>query len=160
MAQADQARARIKLLEERIKRSVLRSPIDGVVVVGDLKRQIGAPVKTGDVMFEICPAKDLRAELAVDEKDVHELKPGQEGKLATVSEPGARLPFRIESINPAAETEEKANTFKVRVSLLSEAANQMLPGMKGVAHVDIDRRHYAWIWTHSVIDWVRLKLWI
>lgn len=159
-AQAAQAQARILLLQDRIHRAVLRAPIDGVVVVGDLKRQIGAPVKTGDVMFEVCPAKDLRAELAVDEKDIHELKPGQEGKLATVSAPDVRLPFRIESINPAAETEEKANTFKVRVSLLTEAANQMLPGMKGVAHVDVDRRHYAWIWTHSVIDWVRLKLWI
>jgi hypothetical protein len=31
--------------------------------------------------------------------------------------------------------------------------------MEGVAKVSVDRRRYAWIWTHDLFDWLRLKLW-
>ncbi|MCD6303979.1 MAG: GAF domain-containing protein, partial [Planctomycetes bacterium] len=42
-AKADQVSARIELLKYRIKRAVIVSPIDGYVVSGDLRKQLGAP---------------------------------------------------------------------------------------------------------------------
>jgi hypothetical protein len=32
-------------------------------------------------------------------------------------------------------------------------------GMQGVARIDVGKRKLVWIWTHTVLDWVRLKLW-
>ena len=33
------------------------------------------------------------------------------------------------------------------------------PGMKGVGKVDIGQRKLIWIWTRSLIDWLKLALW-
>ena len=158
-AQADKVQARIELLEYQIEHATIVAPITGVVVKGDLKRQIGAPVKTGDVLFEVAPLEGLRAELAVPEDQVADLEVGQEGELATTSFPDVRTRFVVERINPVAEMVEQRNVFKVRARLVDRDP-RMRPGMEGVAKVDIGRRRYLWIWTRPIVNWVRMKLWI
>ncbi|MBE3069311.1 MAG: efflux RND transporter periplasmic adaptor subunit, partial [Planctomycetes bacterium] len=158
-AQADKVQAQIELLEYQIEHATIVAPLTGVVVKGDLKRQIGAPVKTGDVLFEVAPLEGLRAELAVPEDQVADLEVGQEGELATTSFPDVRTRFVVERINPVAEMVEQRNVFKVRVRLVDRDP-RLRPGMEGVAKVDIGRRRYLWIWTRPIINWVRMKLWI
>jgi multidrug resistance efflux pump len=158
-AQAEKAAAGIDLYEYHISQAKIIAPISGVVTKGDLERQIGAPVKTGDVLFEVAPLDGLRAELSVPEEDVADLEVGQEGELATASFPDRHFGFVVERINPVAEVAEQMNIFKVRVRL-KELDRRMRPGLEGVAKVDIDRRRYIWIWTRPIVRWVRMKLWI
>lgn len=158
-ANSDKAEAEILLLEYMIGRARLTSPISGTVVKGDLKRQIGAPVKTGDILFEVAPLDTLRAVLLVPENEVFEIEVGQEGALATASYPSQRIKFVVERINPMAEVVEQRNVFKVRVKLI-EIHSWMRPGMEGVAKVSIEKRHYAWIWTRKIVNWIRMKLWL
>ena len=158
-AQAAQVAANIDLLEYQISRAEIIAPISGVVVKGDLERQLGAPVKTGDVLFEVAPLEALRAELAVPEEDVADLEVGQEGELATASFPDRHFGLVVERINPVAEVADQKNVFKVRVRL-KELDRRMRPGLEGIAKVDIDRRPYIWIWTRPIVRWVRMKLWI
>ncbi len=158
-ANADKMTAQINLLDYMIKRAAILSPISGFVVKGDLKKQIGAPVRTGDVLFEVSPLESLRAELLVPEDDIFDIKPGQEGLLTTASFPGQRIKFTVERINPVAEVVNQRNVFKVRVNL-QENYKWVRPGMEGVAKVSIEKRRYAWIWTRKVVNWVRMKLWI
>jgi multidrug resistance efflux pump len=157
-AEADQVDAQIKLLEYQINQADLVSPISGVVVKGDLKREIGAPVKVGDVLFEVCPLESLRAQLLVSEDQIYDIKVGQEGYLATASYPGQRIKFTVERISPIAEVVNQRNVFKVRVAL-HETYDWMRPGMEGVAKVSIGERKYAWIWSRKIVNWVRMKLW-
>ena len=158
-ANADKIEAQIELLEYEISQASLVSPLGGVVVKGDLKREIGAPVKTGDVLFEICPLESLRAQLLVPEEDIFDIKPGQDGFLATASYPGQRIKFTVERINPIAEVVNQRNVFKVRVQLL-ETHSWMRPGMEGVAKVSIGQRRYAWMWTRKIVNWMRMQLWL
>jgi biotin carboxyl carrier protein len=158
-ANADKVEAQIELLDYMIDHGKIISPIDGTVVKGDLKRQIGAPVKTGDVLFEVTPLEALRAELLIFEDQVFDIQVGQEGYLATASYPAQRLKFVVERINPAAEVVNNRNVFKVRAHL-EETRPWMRPGMEGVAKVSIGKRRYVWIWTRKIINWVRMKLWI
>jgi len=158
-AQAEKVAADISLLEYKIAQARIIAPISGTVVKGDLKRQIGAPVKTGDVLFEVAPLEALRAELSVPEEDVADLQVGQTGELATASFPDMHFGFVVERINPVAEVADQKNVFKVRVRL-EELDRRMRPGLEGVAKVDIGRRRYIWIWTRPIVRWVRMKLWI
>ena len=151
--------AQIDYTNYQISQSNLISPMSGVVVKGDLKRQIGAPVKVGDVMFEVCPLDALRAELLVPEDQIYDINEGQQGELALVSYPGRKIKFVVEKINPIAEVEKQRNIFKVRVQLL-ETYPGMRPGMEGVAKVDIGKRKFAWIWSRKVVNWIRMKLWL
>lgn len=151
--------AQIELLEYKIKQAGLISPISGTVVKGDLKRQVGAPVKVGDVLFEVCPLESLRAQLLVPEDQIFDIKIGQNGELATASYPGQRIKFVVERINPIAEVVNQRNVFKVRVQL-QDTYSWLFPGMEGVARVSIGQRSYAWIWSRKIVNWVRMKFWI
>ncbi len=158
-ANADKAQALIDLYMHRIEQASVLSPLTGTLITGDLKRQIGAPVETGKVLFEIAPLDSLRAELHVPEDEVSEVKMGQQGRLATASFPGEHIRFIVERVNPAAEVVNNRNVFKVRVRLL-ENRPWMRPGMEGVAKITIEKRRYAWIWSRKVVNWIRMKLWI
>ena len=158
-AQAEQVAARIDLLQYHVGQARIVAPITGRVVSGDLKKRIGAPVKTGDVLFEVAPLEALRAELAVPEEDMADLALGQEGELATAGFPGEHFGFVVERITPVAQVEEQENVYKVRVRL-KRLDPRMLSGMEGVAKVHVGERRYLWIWTRPIVRWVRMKLWI
>ncbi|TVQ34273.1 MAG: HlyD family efflux transporter periplasmic adaptor subunit [Phycisphaeraceae bacterium] len=158
-AGAAEARANIDLLTHQIEQATITSRIGGVVVGGDLRRQIGSPVQKGSVLFEIAPIDSLRAELAVPEDQIADVEVGQTGHLAASSYPSDRIRFEVERINPVAEVADQKNVFAVRVRL-EESRPWMRPGMEGVAKIDVDRRPYGWIWTRRVVNWVRMQLWI
>ncbi|MBW1790928.1 MAG: HlyD family efflux transporter periplasmic adaptor subunit [Deltaproteobacteria bacterium] len=158
-ANADKTQSQINLLNYKINQASLLSPISGIVVKGDLKRQIGAPVKTGDILFEVCPLESLRAQLMVPEDLIFDIEVGQKGRLATASYPGQPIEFVVEVINPMAEVINQRNVFKVRVRLL-ETYPWMRPGMEGVAKVSAGKRRYIWIWTRKIANWFRMKLWL
>jgi len=163
-ANADRVAEQIKLLEHRIAQARIVAPIAGSVVTGDLERQVGAPVKIGQVLFEIAPLESLRAQLKVPEDQIADVQVGQGGELATVGHPGQRIRFVVERINPVAEVVQQDNIFKVRVELkdldLAGRHAWLLPGMEGVAKINIGRRSYAWLWTHRLTNWLRMKLWL
>lgn len=158
-ANADKAGTQIDLLSYRIEKARILSPVTGTLVTGDLKRQIGAPVQTGQILFEVAPLDSLRAQLHVPEDEVFDMAVGQEGKLATATYPGEYLRFVVERINPAAEVVNNRNVFKVRARLL-DTPPWLRPGMEGVAKVTVDKKPYAWIWSRKVVNWIRMKLWI
>jgi hypothetical protein len=53
---------------------------------------------------------------------------------------------------------EGRNFFRVEASI-DKAPETLRPGMEGVSKIYVDRRGLAWIWTHEVINWARLKIW-
>jgi len=157
-ANAQKIQARIELLQYQIEQAELVSPMSGTVVAGELKRQIGAPVKTGDILFEIASLESLRAELRIPEELIADIKIGQKGTLAAVSYPAEKIDFVVERVNPVAEVVNNRNVFKVRVQL-ETIKPWMRPGMEGVAKVSVDKRSYAWIWTHKFVNWLRMRFW-
>lgn len=158
-AHADEISAGIDLLDYKINRAAVTSDVCGVVVRGDLERQLGIPLKTGDVLFEVAQLDSLRAVVSVPDDEVAELVVGQTGELVTASYPGIRIALAVTRIDPIAQVINQRNVFKVHARLLAPA-NWMRPGMQGVARIEIGRRSIAWVWTHRFVDWVRMKLWI
>jgi len=157
-ADANKIQAQIELFTFYIDQAQLKTPIHGKLVAGDLKRQIGAPVKLGDILFEVTPMDALRAQILVSEDQILDIKAGQSGRLATVSFPDQKIPFVVENVSPMAEVVNNRNVFKVRVKL-QDTRDWMRPGMEGVAKIDIEKRRFIWIWTRKLINWVRLKFW-
>ena len=158
-AQSQEVGARIRLTQSRIDQARLVAPIDGWVVSEDRKQNIGAPVETGEIIFEIAGIDSLRAELYVPETAIADLTVDQEGLLAAVGHPDQKIGFVIERINPIAEVIDNRNVFRVRARIL-EQPEWMRPGMEGEAKISAGRRTYLWLATHRLVDWVRMKLWI
>ena len=158
-AQARKVAAQIALLKHHRSQAVIKSPISGKLVAGELKDQIGAAVKTGDVLFEVAPIEFLRAELDVPEALISDVELAQAGELTTEGHAGQHFEFEVERINPVAELVDQRNVFKVRARL-PKTAPWMMPKLKGIAKIRVDRRRYAWIWTRRLVNWLRMKLWI
>ena len=75
--QIDQARAQLGLVDDRLAKTRLVAPFDGVVVRGDLSQELGVAVRRGDVLFEVAPLDEYRVVLAVDEHDIDEIVVGR-----------------------------------------------------------------------------------
>lgn len=147
------------MLEERIQQGVLTAPITGLVVSKDLKQQIGAPVKTGTVLFEVAAVNALRAELYVPEDNISDIQNDQTGDLMAVGHPNQKIAFVVERISPVADVVNQRNIFRVRVRL-EKRHEWMRPGMEGLAKITVGKASYAWLASRRVINWLRMVLWI
>ena len=116
-AQLNQAAARLALTNQNLERTRATSPMDGIVIAGDLSQSLGTPIERGDTLFEIAPLDSYRVMLKVDERDVRRLSPGQTGQLALVGFPDEYLPFAIERVTPIATATDGRNFFAVEAQL-------------------------------------------
>jgi len=163
-ADAAKAKADIELLEDQIERATIKTPIDGIVLSAgggvDLKTKIDAPIKTGDELFQV-GTRHIRAELSIPEDQSAYIVVGKPGKLAATSFPGQKIGFVVERVEPMAVVSGGHNVFKVRVLINDEDVKAwMKPGMEGIAKVEIGEAKYGWIWTHRLVNWLRMKLWL
>jgi multidrug resistance efflux pump len=157
-AQLDQVGAQLALVEEQLARSQGIAPVDGIIVSGDLSQMIGAPMKRGQVLFEIAPLDQYRVILKVDEREIVNLAVGQQGRLALAGAADKILPFTVTKITPVSEAKDGHNTFRVEARL-EQTPPLLRPGMAGVGKIEIGPRRLIWIWTHSLLDWLRLWVW-
>ena len=158
-AQQHQAEAQLSLVAEKLARTRLLAPIDGLVVSGDLSQSIGGPVETGKVLFEVAPLDTYRVILRADEHDIRHIHAGQEGHVLLHGLSGGTLAFIVDHITSVAETDSGRNTFRVEATLEAQSQSNLRPGMEGVAKVDVGRHSIAWVWTRSLVDWARMLIW-
>jgi multidrug resistance efflux pump len=157
-AQLRQVEAELELATDKLARTQVIAPFDGVVVTGDWSQHLGAPVEEGKVLFEIAPLDTYRIVLQVDERDIAPVAVGQQGQLLLSAMPDETLPFTVEKITPVSTAKDGRNFFRVEARLAT-ASPHLRPAMEGVGKVEIDRQRLIWIWTREAVDWVRLKLW-
>jgi hypothetical protein len=157
-AQLDQARAQIEILDKKLERTIISAPIDGVIVSGDFTRALGSPVERGQILYKVSPLDDYRVLLDVDESDIAELSVGMKGELTLSAAAEDTFEIVVDKITPVSVPGEGANYFQVEASLV-EIPAFLRPGMQGVGKITIGERRLLWIWTHKLVDWLRLKLW-
>ncbi len=157
LAQIEQIDAELELVKGQLRRSTLESPIDGVIVSGDFSQALGAPVDMGQILFEVAPLDSYLVVLEVDEFDVAGIKAGQSGKLIIAALPTETIGVTVSKVVPVAVADDGRNYFRVEATL-DDPTLLLRPGMEGVAKIEMGQRKLLWIWTHNLID--RLRLWI
>jgi multidrug efflux pump subunit AcrA (membrane-fusion protein) len=161
---AQQAQATLDLARYDLDRSRIVSPIDGMIIAGDLSDKIGAAVKTGELLFQVAPLEDMVVVARVSDRDIG-LVHGEYsqagptgGDIATKAFPARTFPFVVERIVPLALPKDGKNAFEVR-GRLSGSAEWLKPGMEGYAHFDTGKHSLMWIGTRRIRDQLRLWLW-
>ncbi|MEK7685427.1 MAG: HlyD family efflux transporter periplasmic adaptor subunit [Verrucomicrobiota bacterium] len=159
LALADQSKARLDLVQHRLDQASIRTPFKGVVVEGDLRERIGAPVKQGEALFKVARMDSLYVEAEVNQRDIHEILGTSKGEIAFVTQPRLKFPVGIERIEPAAFPKEGENVFIVRCALTKAPESWWHPGMSGLVKLEAGKRTLFWILTHRTVDFLRLFLW-
>ncbi len=157
-AQTQQIEAQVGLLDEQLSRTEIVAPFDGVIVKGDLSQSLGAPLERGQMLFEIAPLQSYRVILEVDEHDIGAVAIGQRGAITLASLPGEQIAFQVSRITPVNTARDGRNFFRVEAKLAQGNA-RLRPGMEGVGKIDAGENKLIWIYTHHMIDWLRLWAW-
>ncbi|HXL75473.1 MAG TPA: efflux RND transporter periplasmic adaptor subunit, partial [Burkholderiales bacterium] len=157
-AQINQAEAQLSLVEDKLARATLAAPFDGIVVSGDLSQLLGSPVEQGKVLFQIAPLDAYRVILEVDERDIAHVRVGQQGELALSGMPARPMHFALKQITPVSTAQDGRNYFRVEAQL-DNASVHLRPGMEGVGKISAGERKLIWIWTHPLVDWLRMWAW-
>lgn len=158
-ASADEAGARLDLARYHLQKAKVLAPFDGYVIEGDLRERLSSPVKQGEVLVKIAKLEQMYAEVAMPERDVHEIRAAQSGVIAFASQPQFTFPISVERVEPVAEAREKGNVFVVRADFAGAPQPWWRPGMTGVSKVSVGSRNLLWIVAHRTVDFLRLNLW-
>ncbi|ESS72689.1 putative GAF sensor protein [Methyloglobulus morosus KoM1] len=157
-AEIDQAAAEMELTQQQLQKISLTAPFDSVVIEGDLSQMLGSPVERGDTLFKIAPLEGYRIILKVDERLISFVQVGQKGLLALSSMPERKFMLTVQKITAVAKVDNKENIFRVEASL-DNAPDLLRPGMEGIGKINVGRQNLLWIWTHELMDWLRLWFW-
>lgn len=158
-AMAEQAQARLDVARYRLGKATIKSPFRAVIMEGDLRERIGAPIKQGEGLFKVARIDRMYVEGQIHERDVHEVLRRTSGEIAFVSQPKFKFPVRITTVEPAALPKPGGNFFIVRCEVEGGAPEWWRPGMSGLIKVNVERRTLFWILTHRTTDFLRMKLW-
>jgi RND family efflux transporter MFP subunit len=157
-ARIEETRAQLALANDKLDRTQILAPFDGIVIKGDLTQSLGAPVKQGDLLLTIAPADDYRVMIEVDERDIADIRVGRHGNLALTASPKQAFPITVLRPTPVAASADGRNYFEVEAKL--NATDDVLrPGLKGVAKIEMEQRSLLWIWGHRAMDSLRLMTW-
>ena len=138
--------ARIPALKNRVERTSVKSPVDGVINQVNYVTE-GAYVRKGDILLEIVPTgSDLIVETRINPKDIAELVIGQEVKISLTAYDASkygRIDGNVLSISADALSDEQTGEqyYQVDVSIsgtLFESDGSeviILPGM--IAQIDV-----------------------
>lgn len=158
LAERSQVQAKLNLINEKLKRAQIRSPIDGLVVSGDLSQKLGAPIEKGQVVFELAPLSGYRVILKVDEHDFARVAIGQSGTLRLAGLPYDPFNVTLTRITAQSEAEEGGNYFRIEADV-NATDIAIKPGMQGVTQIVVGKASILWVWAHSTLDRLRLWFW-
>jgi hypothetical protein len=159
-ARVAQAQARLARVLHYLAEARTVAPFDGVVVEGERKELMNAPVKKGDRLFKVARIDGLYVEMMVPEREIRYVKPGASGELRLVARPDQPIPFQLSTIIPMAQVKgQEGNHFLIKAKLLQAPEAWWRPGMSGMARIQSGQQSLMWMWTHRATDNVRMKLW-
>lgn len=159
-ARLDQALTKAERVDSYLAQASSTAPFEGVIVEGEKKDLLGAPVKKGDRIFRIAKVEGLYITLMVSEKEMRHIQPQANGEVALLSHPSHNIPIRVSSVIPVAQVKgQEGNQFMIKAELLEAPLPWWRPGMTGLARIDVGEKNVAWVLSHRVVDRLRLLLW-
>lgn len=144
-----QLQYKIQLIEERLAQLEIHSPMNGVIISGDLRSAVGNPFKLGDPLLEIAGLDRIRLELEVPETEIHFVAAGSDVRARLDSATLRALDGQVERIYPEAEIREDRNCFVAHWDL-SNSDHWIRPGMKGTAVIYGKRRPLLAAWIRPI----------
>lgn len=143
-----EAEAYLKRVKEDLKRTVITSPIDGIVSKLDAK--IGEVVVTGTmnnpgtVIMTISDLSHMQVRTRVDEVDIPLVKEGQKARIYLQAD--QQTPIAAEVVRVASKSTKQEGRdvvmFETILNVLSNDA-RIRPGMTANAEIEVDRRDEA-----------------
>lgn len=156
--EADRLALEVERLQYRSDNLIIRSPIEGVVLTGNLERSEGVPVTTGQKLYEVAPLEEMLMEISIPETEVRHVEQGAKVFLRLDSDSIKKWESSLGSVHPISEISDGGNVFVAEASLQNED-DILRPGMKGSVRIEAGNKPIGWILFHGLWEYLRLKVW-
>lgn len=159
-ARALQSAARLEMIQHQLAHAQVRAPYASVVIEGDIQKNLGAPVRKGDLLLKLAQTSNAYLELEIDQASIHEVKVGSRAEFALVGRPQDRFGITIKRIDPAATTRDGRTFYLARADVDGSFRPDWRPGMGGNAKIEAGTRSPLWIMTHRTVRFLREFFWL
>ncbi|HMO14844.1 MAG TPA: efflux RND transporter periplasmic adaptor subunit [Pirellulaceae bacterium] len=149
--------AEIENIQYKLANLEVRSPLAGIVVVGDLDKVAGATVEIGQTLFEIGPLDQMLVEIGIPENEIRYVEPGMLATIKFNAFPFESWQGEIESIHTRAEIIDDQVVFIAELKLPNELL-KLKPGMQGKTRIKSHARPLGWNWFHHAYEKARMLL--
>jgi len=156
--QADYWRAEVERARERLDRTHLRSPIDGLVSTPHVETLVGRKLDVGDTFAQVVDASRATVDVALDETDVPLVKDGNYAALKLESFPTHKFRGNVARVSPVSVAQSDKKVFFARVEI-PNTDGTIRPGMQGTSKVTIGWRPAGYVFFRGVAMWTWSRLW-
>ena len=154
-AARDQARAQVASAQAQIRqqsastettrvnlgRTVIRSPVDGVVITRTIEpgQTVAASLQAPELFTIAEDLSKMKIELAVDEADIGQVREGQQVVFTADAFPDRRFRGVVDQVRLAATTTSNVVTYPVVVTV-DNSDGTLLPGLTVNAEIEVSKR--------------------
>jgi RND family efflux transporter MFP subunit len=157
-AQADYWTTEVARAQQRLDRSLVRSPIDGVVATPHLENLVGQKLKFGDPFADIVDNSQALVDVSVDQADIALVTPGQKARIKLDSFPARTFEGAVVVVSPLARLDGDSRTFSARVAV-PNPDSALRAGMQGRGKVFTGWRPAGQVFFRQPVMWIWSKLW-
>jgi len=153
--QADYWASELARARERLDRTQLRSPINGIVTTSHVEDLVGRKLMPGDTFAEVVDTSRAIVDVAIDEDDVLLLHPGEKASVKLDGFPTRTFRGVVTVVSPRSQVQGTDRFFFARV-VVSNPDGTIRDGMQGRGKVVtgwspagkvLFRRPAIWIWS-------------
>ncbi len=155
---AAERRADAALLDEQLRGTVVRAPVDGVVLTDAPEERLGIYAAPGALLLQVGRLDTLELEFTVSQRDVARVEPGDVVRLRVDALPQRTFEGRVTALGPAAPDSTAPGLFPVR-AVVPNADALLRPGMLPAARVLTRPASTAERLLRSPSRWARMFWW-
>ena len=153
-AQAEQKAAVMRQVDVSLGFSIIRSPIDGVVIARsvDLGQTVAASLQSPTLFTIAANLNEMEVWATVDEADIGRIQPAQGVTFTVAAHPQANLRGTVKEIRLSPTTVSNVVTYTVVVSA-ANTDGRMLPGMTATLRIVTDERRDVLRVPNAALRW-------
>lgn len=148
----------VRILNQELVKTEVRSPIDGVVTTHFVERKLNQHLDPGDELCRIADLEHVIVEMQVPEKELADVHRGNPVTMKARSLPSVDLEGRVDSIAPVAQTVAGQQMVVVQ-SNLANPDLLLKPEMTGVAKIYCGDRRIIDLITRRLVRWIQTEFW-
>lgn len=154
----DYFRAELARARERLARTILRAPFDGVVTTAQVQNSVGRRLMHGDTFAEVIETSPVTADVAISEEDATLLRSGEAASVKLESFPLETFRGNVTVVSPESQVESDHRSFIARVSV-ANPDGAIRPGMQGRGKVFVGWHPAGYVLLRGTAMWFWSKLW-
>src|SRR5690606_36259070 len=140
-AQVRQQAASTQTTQVNLNRTVIRSPVDGVVLTRSIEpgQTVAASLQAPELFTIAEDLSKMKIELAVDESDIGQVREGQAVSFTADAFPDRQFRGTVEQVRLSATTTSNVVTYPVVVTV-DNSDGTLLPGLTVNAEIEVSKR--------------------